>query len=311
MNASQKSGPIVIPGGSGYLGQVLSGYFVRQSRPVVILSRHPQPDSASVRYVSWDGETLGDWADTFENAEAVVNLAGRTVNCRYNEKNKQQIYDSRLHSTRVVGEAISHCANPPKVWINSSSATIYRHALDRPMDEATGEIGTGFSVDVCRRWEQTLAEAQTPQTRKVALRAAIALGKGKGGAMEPFLRLARLGFGGPMAGGNQFVSWIHTEDYARSIDWIIAHEELEGPVNSASPNPVPNREFMRTLRAVCRQPLGIPLPRWMLEVGALLLQTETELILKSRRVVPGKLSASGFLFQFPELRAALDDIVNG
>lgn len=299
---------IVIPGGGGFLGGVLARYSGDLSYRAVILSRRERPDEGAIRYVRWDGETLGDWAKEIEGAEAVVNLAGRSVNCRYNEKNRREIYESRLRSTRMVGEAIACCERPPGVWINSSSATIYRHALDRPMDEATGEIGTGFSVDVCQRWEKTLDEAPTPHTRKVALRAALVLGRG-GGVMEAFLRLVRLGLGGTMGRGDQFVSWVHERDFARSVQWVMEHPELEGPVNCASPNPVPNREFMRTLREVCRQPVGLPAARWMLEIGAVLMQTETELLLKSRRVVPERLLASGFRFEFPDLRAAVEQIV--
>jgi uncharacterized protein (TIGR01777 family) len=308
---TDRTGTIVIPGGAGYLGRVLADHFAKQSRPVVILSRQPHAGDDRTRYLVWDGETPGDWVEAFEGAEAVVNLAGRSVNCRYNARNRQEIYDSRLRSTKVIGEAIARCSQPPQVWINSSSATIYRHTLDRPMDEATGEIGTGFSVDVCLKWEQTLADAATSQTRKVALRSAIVFGKGHGGAMEAFLRLVRLGLGGTLGPGTQYVSWIHAEDYARSVQWIMAHPELDGPVNCASPNPAPNAVFMRTLREVCRQPIGLPVAAWMLEIGAFCLQTETELLLKSRRVVPGRLLASGFRFQYPELHRALEAIVNG
>jgi uncharacterized protein (TIGR01777 family) len=175
-------------------------------------------------------------------------MAGRSVNCRYNEANKREIYDSRLNSTRVIGEAIARCENPPRLWINSSSATIYRHAEDRAMDEATGEIGEGFSVDVCRKWEQALNDSPTPQTRKVALRTAMVFGKDKRGVMDAFLTLAKRGLGGTLGPGNQFVSWIHAADFARATQWIIEHEKLNGPINCASPNPIRNREFMRTLR---------------------------------------------------------------
>ncbi|MDB6068645.1 MAG: hypothetical protein JWR26_4853 [Pedosphaera sp.] len=300
---------MVIAGGAGYLGRVLAEHFVRQSRPVVILSRHQNENAPLTRYISWDGKSLGPWANELEGSSMVINLAGRTVNCRYNDRNKQQIYDSRLIPTRILGQAIAACANPPRVWINSSSATIYRHALDRSMDEATGEIGTGFSVDVCLKWEQALSETLLPRTRKVALRSAIVFGPGRGGAMEAFHRLVKLGLGGTMGAGTQYVSWVHSEDFARSVQWIAEHEELEGPVNCASPNPLPNAEFMRVFRRVCHQPVGLPAARWMLEIGAFLLRTETELLLKSRRVVPGKLIASGFQLKHPNLADALQDII--
>jgi uncharacterized protein len=303
-------GTIIITGGTGYLGQLLTEYFTQQSHRVVVLSRQKREDAKLVCFASWDGETPGPWVSELEGACAVINLAGRTVNCRYNAKNKQEIYDSRLRSTRILGQAIAACKNPPQLWINSSSATIYRHALDRSMDEATGELGTGFSVDVCQQWEKVLAETQTPKTRKVALRSAMVFGPGRGGVMEAFHRLVKFGLGGTMGKGTQFVSWIHAEDFARAIQWVMECPDLEGPINCASPNPLPNTEFMRTFREICRQPIGLPATRWMLELGAVFLRTETELLLKSRRVVPKKLLDSGFQFKYPRLREALGNIVN-
>ncbi len=201
---------IIIPGGTGFLGRHVSAYFAappsgQQSYEVVVITRSPKPDSVA-RQMAWDGETLGAWAKEFDGAAAVINLAGRTVNCRYHEKNQREIYDSRLRSTAVIGAAIAQCAAPPPVWINSSSATIYRYAEDRAMDEATGEIGTGFSVDVCQQWEKALAEAPTPHTRKIALRAAMVFGHGADGPYAMFHRLVRWGLGGTMGSGNQYIS---------------------------------------------------------------------------------------------------------
>ena len=300
---------IIIPGGTGFLGRHVSAYFAAQNYEVVVLTRSPKPDSISVRQVAWDGETLGAWASEFDGAAAVINLAGRTVNCRYNEKNKREIYDSRLRSTEVIGKAIAQCAAPPPVWINSSSATIYRYAEDRAMDEATGEIGTGFSVDVCQQWERVLAEAATPHTRKIALRAAMVFGHGDDGPYAMFHRLVRFGLGGTMGSGRQYISWIHIADFTRALAWLIAHDELAGAINLSSPNPMPNREFMRTFREICQQPIGLLATRWMLELGAFFLRTETELPLKSRRVVPRRLLESGFVLKFPELREALQNLI--
>lgn len=233
---------LILPGGAGYLGRVLTRYFIGQGYEVVVLTRRvpDTPAPEHVRFLAWDGKTLGDWAATIDGAAAVVNLAGKSVNCRYNEANKQAIYDSRLHSTTVVGEAIAACAVPPPVWLNASSATIYRDsqakgpAEDRPMDEATGEPGEGFSVDVCRKWEQAFFEAPTPPaTRKVALRTTIVFGPTPGGAMDMFRLLARIGLAGPMGGGRQYVSWIHEEDFARAVEFLIARADLSGPVNLA------------------------------------------------------------------------------
>ncbi len=300
---------IIIPGGTGFLGHHVSAYFAAQNYEVVVLTRSPKPDSVA-RQVAWDGAMLGSWAQEFDGAVAVINLAGRTVNCRYNEKNKREIYDSRLRSTAVIGKAIEQCAAPPPVWINSSSATIYRYAEDRAMDEETGEIGEGFSVDVCQQWEKALAEATTPHTRKIALRAAMVFGHGDDGPYAMFHRLVRFGLGGTMGSGNQYISWIHIEDFTRALAWLIAHDELDGAINLSSPNPMPNREFMRLFRAACHQPMGLPATRWMLELGAVFLRTETELPLKSRRVIPRRLLESGFRFEFPTVSKALEHLVN-
>lgn len=309
MNSAPKTPTIVIPGGAGYLGQTLAQYFMRHSIPVVILSRHVRPAAALVKYVRWDGATLDRWAEEFAGAAAIINLAGRSVNCRYDEANKQEIYASRLASTKVIGAAIEDCAVPPPVWLNASSATIYRHAEDRAMDEATGEIGDGFSVDVCQQWEQAFAAAPTPHTRKVALRAAMVFGRGAGGVFEAFHNIVKLGLGGTLGKGTQFVSWIHAEDFCRAVRCVIEHKELAGAVNLSSPHPLPNAEFMRIFRAVCRQPIGLPAAEWMLEAGAFFLRTETELLLKSRRVVPGRLLAAGFEFRYPTFTDALRAIV--
>jgi len=297
---------VVLPGGSGFLGRSLAHYFVSQGREVVILSRQASRTEPGVRWTPWDGATLGDWRRELDGAAAVINLAGRSVNCRYDESHRREIYESRLRSTSVLGEAIAGCEAPPPVWINSSSATIYRDARDRPMDEASGEHGTGFSVDVCEQWERTFFVACTPSTRRVALRSALVLGRGDG-VMEAFERIVRLGLGGTLGRGDQRVSWVHVEDYSRAVDWLLEHP-LEGPVNCASPNPLPNREFMAALRKAYRQPVGLPAAAWMLEIGAYLLRTETELLLKSRWVLPRPLLEAGFHFRYPDLASALAEI---
>jgi uncharacterized protein (TIGR01777 family) len=309
---------IVIPGGSGYLGTQLSNYLagrgyeivILRGYEIVILSRKGATDAGPIRHVAWDGQTIGPWAGVFESSHAVVNLAGRTVNCRYNAKHRSEIYESRLRSTKVIGDAIAIARNPPKVWLNSSSATIYRHALDRPMDETTGEIGAGFSVDVCQKWEKELADAQTPNTRKVPLRTAIVFGPGKGGPFEAFAKVVKLGLGGTLGPGDQFVSWVHSLDFCRAVEFLIEHEEIQGPVNIASPNPIPNKEFMRIFRQAFHKKIGLPATRWMLEIGAFVLRTETELLLKSRRVIPGRLLNSGFEFKYPDFAKALTQIIN-
>lgn len=300
---------IILAGGAGFLGRILARYFAAREWEVVVITRKARAAEAGVRFVEWDGERIDSWAGELEGADALVNLAGRSVNCRYNARNRQEICESRLKSTAVLGAAIAKCDRPPRVWVNSSSATIYRHASDRPMDEATGEIGSGFSVDVCQRWEGTFFDAPVSATRRVAVRSAMVFGPGEGGVFEAFHRIVRLGLGGTLGSGEQFVSWIHEGDFARAVEWLIAHGELDGTVNLASPNPLPNRDFMRAFREVCGMRIGLPASGWMLEIGAIFLRTEAELLLKSRRVVPGRLRDSGFVFEFPEWRAALGEIV--
>ncbi len=304
---------IILAGGSGFLGRVLADYFAAKGNEVVILTRNPKACAGLIREVRWDGESAGDWAKELEEARAIINLAGLSVNCRYHARNRKLLLDSRLNSTRVLGEAIARCVSPPPVWLNSSTATIYKHTFG-PAWEETGEIGGCveakdiFSVQIATEWERTLNEAITPRTRKVALRSAMVLGHAKNSVLPNLLRLARLGLGGSLAGGRQFVSWIHQQDFCHATEWIIEHKNLSGPVNLAAPNPVTNAEFMATIRGACRVPFGLPASRWMLEVGAFFLRTETELVIKSRRVVPGKLASSGFAFKFPELKRAIDDL---
>lgn len=267
-----------------------------------------------IREVGWDGETLGSWAKVLDGADAVVNLAGRSVDCRYHARNRRLIMDSRINSTKVLGEAIAHCKSPPPVWLNSSTATIYKHSLARAMDEATGEIGAtveakdAFSIDVATAWERTFNEAQVSGTRKVALRTAMVLSNS--GSVFPVLRrLVRLGLGGKMGSGKQYVSWIHELDFCRAIEWILARRDMTGPVNLVAPHPLPNEEMMAILRKSFGVPVGLPATAWMLEFGAFLMRTETELIIKSRRVVPGRLLASRFEFHFPVFKGAAEDLV--
>jgi hypothetical protein len=245
-------------------------------------------------------------------ADVVLNLTGKSVDCRYTENNRRAIIGSRVNSTRAVGEAIARCAKPPRAWLNASSATIYKHVFDRAMDEggetgATPEAKDAFSIEVIREWERALDEARTPNTRKVALRITMVFGT-DAGVFPVLRRLARFGLGGKLGTGRQYVSWIHVEDFCRAIECIMEREDLDGPVNVAAPNPLTNAEMMRQVRKVCGAPFGLPATEWMLEVGAFFLRTETELILKSRRVVPGKLLASGFQFHFPELENALRNL---
>lgn len=304
---------IVLAGGSGFLGQALAQHFQALGWEIVVLTRSPRANHAA-REVAWDAETVGDWASELEGAVAVVNLTGRSVDCRYTPTNRRLIIESRVNSTRVVGQAIAQCAQPPRVWLNSSSATIYRHTLGPAWDESgtdfapTAEVKDEFSLEVIHAWERALNDAQTPRTRKVALRTTMVLGHACNSVFPVLCRLARFGLGGRMGSGEQFVSWMHEADFCQAVEWIIAHEELAGPVNLAAPNPLPNAEMMRLFREAVGAPFGLPATEWMLEIGAVFLRTETELILKSRRVVPGQLLRSGFTFRFPTMREAIADL---
>lgn len=300
---------IVIAGGSGFLGRVLRKHFVEKGHDVVNLTRSPERDGGDGPSVAWDGATMGAWTTELDGAQVLINLSGKSVDCRYNEANKAAIYASRLESTEILGKAIADCEKPPSLWLNAASATIYRHAEDRPMDEATGELGEGFSVDVCQRWERTFFDAPIPDTvRRVALRTAIVLGR-DGGALVPLRMLTRLGLGGKQGNGRQYFSWLHEADFIGIVEHAIAHEELSGVINVSAPNPVPNAAFMAALRRACGMPLGLPTPAWLLEIGAVLIRTETELILKSRWVVPKRLLDSGYGFRFPDVEEAMADLV--
>ena len=307
---------VVIPGGSGQVGRVLARAFHNRGDEVVVLSR-TQTNSLPWRVVQWDGETLGEWTREFENADAIINLAGQSVNCRYTPENRRLIIDSRVKSTRVVGQAIAETERAPRVWLQASTATLYAHRYDAANDEATGVIGGGepqapdtwrFSIDVVKKWERELNAAATLQTRRVLMRSAIIMSPDRGGPFDTLLALVRFGLGGTCGDGQQYVSWIHNQDFARAVIWLIEHEELRGPVNLAAPNPLPNAEFMRDLRSAWGISVGLPSTEWMLELGAFVLRSETELILKSRRVMPGRLLQSGFTFQFPIWADAARDL---
>lgn len=307
---------IVIPGGSGQVGQILARHFHANGDAVTVLTRTPLP--TPWRSIVWDGLTPGPWTTELEHSDVCINLAGRSVNCRYNPTNRRIIFDSRVQSTNLLNQVISSLNHPPSVWLNASTATIYRHALDRPMDEATGELGGNepgapdtwnFSIQVARAWEEAFFSTPNPRTRKVALRSAMTFSPDPGGVFDVFLSLVRHGLGGTNLPGNQFVSWIHEADFIRSIEFLIATETFAGPVNLASPHPVPNRDFLRALREASGTRIGLPITNRMLEIGTFLLRTESELVLKSRQVIPGRLLAAGFQFTFPHWPEAARDLV--
>ncbi len=306
---------IVIPGGTGQVGTILARAFQTDGHEVVILSR--KAEKSDWRVVQWDAETLGDWTGEFENADVIINLAGRSVNCRYTPENRRQILESRVKSTRIVGEAIVKASNPPRVWLQASTATIYAHRFDAPNDELTGIIGGrepdapdtwNFSIDVAKTWEQTANRSETTRTRKVLLRSAMTMSPDREGIFDTLLGLVRRGLGGTSGDGRQYISWIHDADFVNAIYHLIEHDEMSGAVNLAAPNPLPNRDFMRVLREAWGISFGLPANKLMLEIGAVFMRTETELVLKSRRIVPTKLLESGFEFEFPTWAEATRDL---
>ncbi|MFI1441969.1 epimerase [Streptomyces fructofermentans] len=305
---------IVVPGGTGQVGAILYRALTDAGHDVVVLTRRP----GRAGDVRWDGETLGPWADEVDGSDVVVNLAGRSVSCRGTAANLRAMMDSRVRSTQVVGEAIALAARPPRLWLQMSTATIYAHRFDAPNDESSGILGGGepgvpghwsYSVEIAKAWERAQEEARTPGTRKVALRSAMVMSPDRGGVFDVLLRLARLGLGGPVAGGGQFVSWIHDRDFVRAVEFLIDRDDLSGAVNLAAPLPVPQRTLMRVLRTAWGVPVGLPATRWMAEIGAFAMRSDTELLLKSRRVVPGRLREAGFTFDLPQWSQAAEDLV--
>lgn len=306
---------IVIAGGSGFIGQEMARRWAG-SNQVIILTRglkggqnnaFSKEQAANVQNISWDLSPNGSWTTSIRDADVLINLCGRSVNCRYNATNKKAILDSRLKATEALGEAVRKCTRPPKLWINLASATIYRDARDRPQDELTGETHDDFSVQVCKSWEAAFLSQQTLFTRKVVLRSAIVLGQG--GAIVPFKRLVLAGVGGQQGNGGQMFSWIHSDDLCRMIEWIADRSEEEGIYNASAPQPVTNQEFMHQLRTAIGAVYGLPLPAWLIRLGAWIVGTETELILKSRWVLPARIMQEGFSFRFPDIRNALENLL--
>ncbi len=307
---------VVIAGGSGQVGQILARRYAETKDDVVVLCRSEHV--AAGRVVAWDAKTVGAWAKEVDGADIVINLAGRSVNCRYTDENMKAMMDSRVESTEAVGKAIALAARPPRLWLQMSTATIYSHRFDAPNDELTGIVGGdepdvpaywAFSVKIAKEWEAAQARANTPQTRKIALRTSMVMSPDRDGIFDVLLGLVRRGLGGTAGDGRQFVSWIHDEDFVRAITFLTEHEELSGAINMAAPGPLPYSDFMAALRLKWGARIGLPAAVWMLKVGAWAMGTDTELVLKSRRVVPTRLTDAGFTFGFPEWSGASKDLV--
>ena len=295
---------IIIAGGSGFLGQVLETYFVEKQYKVKILTRYPKRDND----IYWNAIDLGDWQRELENVDALINLTGKSVDCRYTEENKKAIYNSRIDATNLLGLAINLCEHPPKTWFNSSTATIYRHSISKQMTEETGEIGDDFSMNIAKSWEEAFYSITNPKTRKIALRTSIVMGK-NGGAFTPLKTLTKFGLGGKQASGAQKVSWIHELDFARAIMFLMKNESLQGNFNLSVINPTNNKTLMKSMRTVLGIPFGISHPIWLLNLGAKLIGTEPELVLKSRNVIPKRLLNNGFKFKFENIEIALTNLL--
>lgn len=296
---------IVIAGGSGFLGEALTHYFLQDDAEVVILTRKIA-SYTKARQVLWNGINQGAWVKELEGADAIVNLCGKSVDCRYTASNKAKIYSSRIQPTVAIAQALDCCTHPPKVWINASSATIYRASHYKLMDEFTGEVGDDFSEDVCKTWEAATNSLQRPDVRKIILRIAITLGNNKG-ALLPLKLLSRIGLGGHQSTGNQRVSWVHILDFCRAVKWAISQNSANGIYNVIAPQTISNKNFMQQIRETLNVPFGLSIPIWLLELGAIFIRTETELVLKSRNVYPARLLNEGFSFQFSTIKSAIED----
>lgn len=295
---------IIIAAGTGFLGKNLEKYFADKGNEVYILTRNPKRKNE----IYWDAKSLEDWGNLLENSDVLINLTGKSVDCRYTEKNKKEILASRINSTKVLQEAIDLCFNKPKVWLNSSSATIYTHSETHLNTEDNGIIGDDFSMNICKSWEKEFFKSKTENVRKVALRTSIVLGN-NGGAFPKLKMLTKSGLGGKQGRGNQNVSWIHIDDFCKAIQHIIDNENMSGVINVTAPNPLSNEEFMMKLRKEMKVPFGLNAPVWQLEIASIFMGTETELLLKSRNVYPEKLIQNSFEFTYPNIESAFGSLI--
>lgn len=295
---------ILIAGGSGFLGKVLEAYFSKKGYKIIILTRSPKKEN----HILWDAETIGNWANELESTEILINLTGKSVDCRYTEKNKKLILNSRVKSTNILGQAINLCKKSPKVWLNASTATIYEYSLTKENSEESGKYGDDFSMNIAKSWENTFYSTINLKTRKIALRTSIVLGK-NGGAIPTLKKLTKFGLGGKQGNGKQKVSWIHEQDFARAVEFIINNDNLSNSINLCVPKPTDNSTLMKSLRKVLGISFGVNQPKIVVQLGALLIGTESELVLKSRNVIPKILLDNGFKFQYTNIETALQQLI--
>lgn len=294
---------LIIAGANGFIARYITRHFSALGWEVVGLARRTEGLDENCRYVHWDGETMGSWADEIDGCDVVVNMAGSSVNCRHNEVNKKHIISSRVTTTRLLGLAIAACEKPPEVWMNASGVAGYKHVDTAPQDE-NGEGGDDFMAEVVHLWEDEFYKADIPESvRRLALRTTLVMAMNEPKIAADYLvKMSKLFMGGKLASGQQMVSWIYIEDYCRAIEWLIDHNDVSGAVNMSTPEPVTNAEMMRRFRKAVNRPFGLPAAGWMVKIGAFFLGTEAELILKGMWVLPTKLETHGFVFKHPEMK---------
>lgn len=298
---------IIIAGGDGFLGSKLSAHLHQKGHEIIILSRNKSGKHHNYTYITWDGETIGPWADHLSNSEAVINLSGRPLDTRFTEKHKKEIFDSRVNTTKVIAQAIGQCSNPPKTWINGSAVGIYGARGDEKLQESAS-LGEGFIAEVCKQWEKALFENNLSNTRKVAIRTSLVLDNNEG-FLKPLLIITKLGLGGKAGSGKQYMPWIHVDDWVRLVDFLLFSSNFSGPVNAVAPNAVTNVQFMQALRNALNIPIGLPQPAFLINLGGKIIGTEAELILTGQNAYPQNALQQGFVFEHHTIQETLSDIL--
>lgn len=300
---------IILAGGTGALGKLLTDAFINSGWHVVILTRRITiPNTSDITWVRWDGANLGDWSTYLEGADAVINLSGKSIQCRFTEDNQKELYDSRILPTKVLGKAIEQLNDKPNLWINFSGVSIFNQ-LDVLQDENSKEIGKGFLASLTEAWERAFWDANLSDVQQVVLRVSPVLLKDSGFFAE-LLPLVKMGLGGHVADGKQWINWIHYTDLVNLIFWIIQHEKPAPIYHACSPSPSSNAIFMKTFRSVVGIPIGFPLPTMMAKIGAFAKGVDASLLLDSTPVTTSATVEDGFVFQYPNAEVAIKQLLN-